>query len=34
VAAVLFGGNRESQGKIIYAVPAAAVTEYLRSLPK
>ncbi len=32
VAAVLYGGNRESQGKIIYAVPASQVTEYLRIL--
>ncbi len=34
VAAVLFGGNRESQGKIIYAVPAAAVIAYLNRLPR
>jgi S1-C subfamily serine protease len=34
VAAVLYGGNRESQGKIIYAVPAAAVIAYLNQLPK
>ena len=32
VAAVLFGGNRESQGKIIYAVPATQVVEYLARL--
>jgi len=32
VAAVLYGGNRESQGKIVYAVPAAQVTQYLRTL--
>ena len=30
VVAVLYGGERESQGKIIYAVPAAFVVEYLR----
>lgn len=29
VAAVLYGGNRESQGKIIYAVPASQVVAYL-----
>ena len=34
VAAVLYGGNRESQGKIIYAVPAAAVISYLSKLPR
>ncbi|HEX9283414.1 MAG TPA: trypsin-like peptidase domain-containing protein [Gemmatimonadales bacterium] len=33
VAAVLYGGNRESQGKIIYAVPASAVIDYLKRLP-
>src|SRR2546430_8918641 len=32
VAAVLYGGNRESQGKIIYAVPAGLVVDYLTSL--
>ena len=32
VAAVLFGGNRESNGKIIYAVPAGLVTAYLSRL--
>jgi len=32
VAAVLYGGNRESQGKIIYAVPAAAIIAYLKQL--
>jgi len=32
VAAILFGGSRESQGKIIYAVPAAAITAYLNQL--
>lgn len=32
VAAVLYGGNRESQGKIIYAVPATAVVAYLNKL--
>jgi S1-C subfamily serine protease len=31
VAAVLYGGNRESQGKIIYAVPATLVVDYLRT---
>jgi hypothetical protein len=29
VAAVLYGGNRESQGRIIYAVPANQVVAYL-----
>lgn len=32
VAAVLYGGNRESQGKIIYAVPATQVVAYLAQL--
>jgi S1-C subfamily serine protease len=32
VAAVLFGGNRESQGKIIYAVPSALIADYLRTV--
>jgi S1-C subfamily serine protease len=32
VVAVLYGGERESQGKIIYAVPAGQVAEYLRQL--
>jgi S1-C subfamily serine protease len=32
VAAVLFGGNRESQGKIIYAIPASQVIAYLGEL--
>ena len=32
VAAVLFGGNRESQGKIIYAIPASQVIAYLSEL--
>ena len=32
VAAVLYGGNRESQGKIIYAVPALQVAAYLRTV--
>lgn len=32
VVAVLFGGNKESQGRIIYAVPAAAVLSYLRTI--
>lgn len=34
VAAVLYGGNRESQGKIIYAVPANQVVAYLKGLSK
>jgi S1-C subfamily serine protease len=32
VVAVLYGGNRESQGKIIYGVPAAHVVAYLDRL--
>ena len=32
VVAVLYGGNRESQGKIIYGVPATAVIAYLTQL--
>ena len=32
VAAVLYGGNRESQGKIIYAVPASQIIAYLTQL--
>jgi len=32
VAAVLYGGNRESQGKIIYAVPASQIVAYLKQL--
>jgi len=32
VAAVLYGGNRESQGKIIYAVPATQIVAYLKQL--
>jgi len=32
VAAVLYGGNRESQGKIIYAVPAVYVVGFLKQL--
>lgn len=32
VAAVLYGGNRESQGKIVYAVPASQVMTYLAKL--
>jgi S1-C subfamily serine protease len=32
VVAVLYGGNRESQGKIIFAVPGRAVVGYLRQL--
>jgi len=31
VVAVLYGGERESNGKIIYAVPVAHVLSYLRS---
>ena len=32
VTAVLYGGERESNGKIIFAVPAYVVSEYLKSL--
>ena len=32
VVGVLYGGNRESQGKIIYGVPAALVADYLKRL--
>ena len=32
VIAVLYGGERESNGKIIFAVPAYIVADYLRSL--
>ncbi|MDP3910993.1 MAG: trypsin-like peptidase domain-containing protein [Gemmatimonadales bacterium] len=32
VIAVLYGGERESQGKIIFAVPAYIVADYLKSL--
>ena len=32
VIAVLYGGERESQGKIIFAVPAYVVSDYLKSL--
>jgi S1-C subfamily serine protease len=32
VVAVLYGGERESQGKIIYAVPVGAVATYLRQV--
>ncbi|HUC39752.1 MAG TPA: serine protease, partial [Gemmatimonadales bacterium] len=32
VIAVLYGGERESNGKIIFAVPAYVVTDYLKSL--
>ncbi|HKA57128.1 MAG TPA: trypsin-like peptidase domain-containing protein [Gemmatimonadales bacterium] len=32
VIAVLYGGERDSQGKIIFAVPAYIAAEYLRSL--
>jgi S1-C subfamily serine protease len=31
VVAVLYGGNRESQGRIIYAVPAGFVLDYLNA---
>jgi S1-C subfamily serine protease len=32
VIAVLYGGERESNGKIIFAVPAYLVADYLKSL--
>ena len=32
VIAMLYGGERESQGKIIFAVPAYIVADYLKSL--
>ncbi len=32
VVAVLYGGNQESNGKIIYAVPVSFVTDYLTRL--
>lgn len=32
VIAVLYGGERESQGQIIFAVPAYLVADYLKSL--
>ena len=32
VIAVLFGGQQESQGKIIFAVPAYVVADYLKTL--
>jgi len=32
VIAVLYGGERESQGKIIFAVPAYVVSDYLKTL--
>jgi S1-C subfamily serine protease len=32
VIAMLYGGERESQGKIIFAVPAYVVVDYLKSL--
>jgi S1-C subfamily serine protease len=32
VVAVLYGGNRESQGKIIFAVPGRVVVGYLKQL--
>jgi hypothetical protein len=28
----LYGGNRETQGKILYGVPAALVADYLKRL--
>ncbi len=34
VVGVLYGGERESHGKIIYAVPATFLVDYLRSLRK
>ena len=32
VVAVLYGGNRESNGKIIFSVPSSFVVDYLKSL--
>jgi S1-C subfamily serine protease len=32
VVGVVYGGNRESQGKIIFAVPGQQVADYLRTL--
>ena len=32
VVGVLYGGNRESRGKIVYGVPARLVRDYLREL--
>jgi len=32
VVAVLFGGNRESNGKIIFSVPSYFIADYLKSL--
>jgi hypothetical protein len=32
VIAMLYGGERESNGKIIFAVPAYLVADYLKSL--
>jgi S1-C subfamily serine protease len=32
VIAMLYGGERESQGKIIFAVPAYVVSNYLKTL--
>ncbi|HEU5262363.1 MAG TPA: trypsin-like peptidase domain-containing protein [Gemmatimonadales bacterium] len=32
VVAVLYGGNRQSQGRIVYGVPAVYVVRYLRQL--
>jgi len=29
---MLYGGERESQGKIIFAVPAYVVADYLKSV--
>ena len=29
---MLYGGERESNGKIIFGVPAYVVTDYLKSL--
>jgi S1-C subfamily serine protease len=32
VIAVLYGGNRESQGRIIYGVPGGVVVDYLKRM--
>jgi S1-C subfamily serine protease len=32
VVAVLYGGEHESNGKILYAVPGAMLVEYLRTV--
>jgi S1-C subfamily serine protease len=32
VVGVLYGGERESQGKIVYAVPGHVISEFLRHL--